>query len=194
MRFKDIIAESIDVEPGIKRPDGVISWPEHASRREMSPCECCDGNGRDVQWEYHPRRKTEPDFVEPCECCDGKGKRLKWVYDYPRMNLSNYHVEAVIAPLLGVEFDYTQFFPPETLPDLRRRLIRIKNGDPDAFSQPPSDEQAVVVDRSGDVPKIGRGARMIGSGVSEHQILMIVDRLLEIIDWAQRNNCGLRWA
>lgn len=184
------------MEPGVKsvrNGEIYVSWPEFAARRLMKPCTYCEGTGRDIQWETHPHRKTDPNFIDPCEMCDGKGESLQWETDFPSMNVSNYNMQSVIAPMLGLEFDYTGFVEHKDLPLLRRRLIRVMNGDED-FGREPSEDQKTYVDKSGDIPEIKRGALMIDFGVSAQQIERFVSRLIAIIDWAQKNNCGVRWA
>lgn len=183
MLIKQILAESIDVEPGVMEIDAqgqkTISWPREFSRREMVKCKYCEGG-------------TDSDGYK-CDFCHGKGETLSWVYDFPTMNVSNMTMGEVLAPMLGLEFDHVGFVPHEQLPNLRRTLIRIKNGGEAGFTRDPSVEQNTIVDRSGDIPTIRRGATMIDFGVSPQMIQHYADRLLTIIDWAQKNNCGLRW-
>lgn len=183
---ESVLLESIDVEPGVRTVDDegrtLISWPEFASRRVPQTCWYCEGSG---SW--------GPDGG--CSVCQGTGKVQGWEFDFPVLNVSNYNMEEVIAPLLGVEFDHAGFVEAEKLPELRRRLIRLKNGDPSEFAQDASDERGPArIDRSGDVPRITTGARMIYPGFSPERVGDTIDRLLAIIDWAQKNGTGLRWS
>ncbi len=196
--FTGILNESVDFHPSVKtiEPNGqvVIGWPDSCVKKVKEPCFMCD---------YHHEHHPDSPAINPhCTDCGGTGFFTKTEYDLPEMNVSNRNA-GVIASMLGFDHpeDYSHgWIPPENLPDARRKLIRILNDENEAFGHTiePSEtsSKTTYVDRSGDVPEIKTqgGARMIDAGVSRSQIHSYATRLLELIDWAQKNNCGISWA
>lgn len=213
-KFIDIITgkqnlnEGVDLYPSVEtvqNHDGeerrVFSYPPNMSRQEMVDCEYCEGTGHDYHYEPHPTKGTQkvihPDNG-PCAPCaapwgDGKGKVKKWVYDFPMMRVSHMNID-LLCSMLGKEYDDSGSISKEQIPEVKRRLIAIINGKGD-YTKPATDEGGKTrVDRSGDIPRITTGARMIGGGVSSEQILHSAKRMLEILDWAQTHGCGVSWA
>jgi hypothetical protein len=190
------LCESIDIHPGVKNDrDGeiYIDYPPDSVKKVKRECSYCEGTGRDIQWEVHPRRRREPDYIEPCEMCDGTGTRVETDYIFPNLNVSNMTM-STICDLLGIDGDQTGWIEKQDIPAFRRRLISIKNGDLSPYTEEPSEERSVHVDRSGPIPRISSGATMIGGGRDEARIMMFVDRLLMIFEWAQKHDCGVSWA
>jgi hypothetical protein len=201
--------EGVDFYPSVKRiEDGrtIIDYPEGTTRRELVPCKYCEGTGYDYTYEHDPRHPDANehgnhkvlDPTQPCEPCsppwgDGKGKTWEWIYDFPSMRVTYMHIR-LLTDLLGMEFGDSGWIEPEDLPGVKRRLMMVINRDGDSYAIPATDERKVSVDRSGDVPAIKAGPRMIGAGVSGDSVRDGAQQLLKIVDWAQKHNCGVSWA
>lgn len=183
---ESLLTESVDFHPAVKREEEgrtIIDYPEGSLTRGEHPCQFCDGTGKD---EY------EPEYG--CTFCEGKGTTLRTVASCPEMNVSNRNA-AIVASLMGMEDEEgSGWIEPGLLPNIRRRLIKLKNGDIDAFTMDTTVSQSTHVDHSGEVPRIARGPKMFDMGVPPEQIDHYIDQLLVIIDWAQKNGCGVSWA
>lgn len=150
-----------------------IGWPDEFVRRVKIVCRDCEGKG--------------------CVYCQGSGKETETIYDFPEFS-AGYAAIRVAAELMGLPSEESYWVAHEDLPEVRRRLIRVKNGDLSDFAQEATVERERRVDRSGGIPRITSGPTMIGFGMSESQIGVLIDRLLGIIDWAQKHDCGISWA
>jgi hypothetical protein len=211
---KQALNEGVDFYPSQKKvenwdgkPTTVFSYPEGMSRQEMVDCEYCDGSGLDYEYQDDPdapswapgKRKKVLVPGTKCDPCsppwgDGNGKKKEWVYDFPKMRIPYMGIK-LLTDVLGVEYDDSGSFEPEQLPELKRRLMQIINKDAAHYAVDATDEQgAARVDHSGDVPRITRGPRMIGPGVSADAVASGAAEMLKIVDWAQKNGCGVSWA
>ena len=173
-----------------KGKDGgvLIGGPAEFERQVKEPCKGCNGTARDA-W------AAENNIDQACDDCDD-GYWKVWKYDYPSMRFGVMQM-AIMRDLLGFDGDgegWTGWIPPEDVPVYMRRMIALKNGETQQFTQAPTDTQSTFVDKSGDIPEIKRGAHMIGGGASEEQIKQVIDRMMEIFMWAKKHNCGVSWA
>jgi hypothetical protein len=185
MRYQQLV-ESISFMPGIKQQDH-ISWPKHATKKVQEPCEFCDGTG------IVPADQTGLDNHR-CPHCNGQGYHTNTEYLFPDFTVSNRNA-AVVCEIMGKEPDYTGWVDAQELPSIRRRLVRIINGDTTAFEIAPSTSGGEVqVDQTGEIPRITRGATIYDLGVSHAQIINYAHYLLQVIQWAQENHCGIYWA
>jgi len=169
------------------REDGTRVFSDPSSRQEEQNCPFCESG-----------KQTYGDDTYDCEYCKGSGKTMEWVSDSPEMQVSNANGMAIQRDILGLEKpDYGGSIPPEKLPELRKKLFRMVNIDKDRESmhQAPTDQQGKVsVSHQGNVATIRRGARMISPGRSDDQVLSYAQRLLELVDYAIKNNLYVAWA
>jgi hypothetical protein len=153
-------------------------------RRQMQTCSYCDGSGRNPYFND-----------EQCDICYGKGKREEWVSDAPELNVSNSNAFAIFD-MLGMEGDYSGIWKNEQLPMIMKKLIRLKNGDPDQHTQDPSTERGKMrksVDPDTGMTSIGRGPTMHDMGRSRSQVEHYVDSLMAMIQYAQKHNAAIGW-
>lgn len=182
------LQESVDFHPAVLSiRDGhkYVEYPEGTLGKEEANCEACDGTGE----EYDERDNKS----YPCQYCDGKKTYTKSVASCPELNVANRNA-TVILDMLGIEADYAGWIDPKDIPDLRRRLIKLKNGGSDQHTIAPSTSKSIRADTSGEIARITSGPTMIDSGVPQEQIDLYVDKILEIMDWAQKNGTGVSWA
>jgi hypothetical protein len=176
------LTESVDFGPREKiDKDGEVwvQYPDEHCREETVDCPYCEG-GKDH-------------FDDECGYCHGKGEVEKWQYDMPEMRVSYMHTD-LLTDVLGREFDHVGYIPPEELPELRRRLIRIINGDGDEFARPDTEQGGeTFVDSDGDIPQIRKTAKVYGQGIPGPQVVAGAQRMLDIIDWAQKKGFGVGW-
>lgn len=154
-------------------------------QEKMEECGVCHGTGKD------PYAKEHGHDVD-CDMCMGKGKTKEYHTEYGELNVSNANALAILD-MLGLEEDYVGNIPTNKLPDIRRRLIKLKNKGVDDYTSDTTDERHTRVVKQGDMHKIEPGPRMINVGRSEEQVMRYVDRLLAIIDFAQKNDATVVW-
>ena len=131
-----------------------------------------------------------------CGFCKGKGDYQDRVSDAPEMNLSNSNAQAVMSAL-GYEPDYGYSIKPEEIPAVKRRIMQLMNqdGELDQHTRDPEDSQkdfGIVRDKD---PETGldrishkKGPRMIGGGIDTDYLRGKFQRMLTILDYAQKNN------
>lgn len=123
---------------------------------------------------------------------DGR-KRVHWPDDSPQMNIALGNAGDVLN-YLELPLEEHGYIPPEELPDLRRKLVKLLN-DPSVLTK--DTEQSggeTTVDRSGDIPRITKTATMYDIGRDEQQIIHYAERMLEIIKWSMERGYGVSWA
>ncbi len=178
--------ESVDIHPSVKRiEDGetYIDWPENSTTRKRGNEDC---------WRCEQDEKIDPN----CNVCQGTGKEMETTYNFPMLNVANGVIDTIID-ILGVgETDpYSGHIENKDLPIVMRTLIRLKNGDMNkhAYGDQVSAGETRV-DHSGGMPRITTGPTMINHGRDVDQITRYVDRLIEIVKWAQEHDCDVSWA
>lgn len=188
MRVREILNESItfhaatyEEHPKFGR---IISY--HNMRKKKVECWVCDGSGKDPY---------DPGY--PCEMCHGDGNLEEWISDGPELNVSNSNAQAIIEQIFGMPYDDAGMVEPKDLPQLKRRLIRMKNieGERAGLEQAPKTsggQMAHYVDDEG-VSRIGRSGQITHMGRSAEQVMRYVDELLRMIDYAQQNNIFISW-
>lgn len=175
--------ESVSFHPAVLTiADGTkyIDYPEGTVGQREIDCQECEATG---VW---PSGKQ-------CFYCRGSGKEKETVYNLPELNVSNANARRILT-MLGFEDDSTGWIPSERLPELRRTLIRLKNTDRSGHAIEPSKEQKTRMDTSGDIPTITKGPTMYSGGFSDGYMLSTIERLLDMIDYAQKNGYGISWA
>jgi hypothetical protein len=172
-------SEMTDTEDGkmVGVPEKYVIWTDEE-------CPYCDGQGSFMQ---DGERVT-------CGGCNGQGVHKSYDWDVPQLNVANRNAE-VIAEILGTGEGDFGWIEPNDIPNVKRRLIRLMNGEVDHLVIDPSDERGPRrVDRSGDIPRITTGPQMIDFGLSEEQIRGYISRLMPILDFAQKQGLGVSWA
>lgn len=182
--------ESIDFIPSYRNKE--TGYQESPSEEVDGECSLCDGDGKDYN-----------DETQPCRQCEGKGKYKSRKYTVPTLNVSNDN-GYLILQMLGLhsrdEDNSIGTIPNKDLPEIRRKLIMLKNKDNErnSFTRDGSDTRSPktsYVDKSGDVPQIRTqgGGRVIDMGTSDSQINRYIDKLLEIISIAQEKGFDVSW-
>lgn len=188
MRARDFITEGMTFSPGILKDyvnqDGtkgeiITSEPWWVKRDEE--CFVCDGTGK--------RDSRE------CDYCKGAGVKNRIVSTAPELDVSNANGYAIMD-MLGVEPDDLGIIYNKDLADVMRRLILLKNKGAEEYTKAPSTSQGpmrATKDDSG-MTRIGRGATMHDFGRSQSQVERYIDKLIEIVRFAQKNNAHVSWA
>jgi hypothetical protein len=167
-------------------PNGLVSGAEFETKGEEE-CWTCDGKGYE---EYNGKQYT-------CGHCNGTKKLEKWITPYEELNISNSNAAALLDVLGIPQGDDGTIGQVEykDLPTLRRKLIKLKNGDMSELTTPPQTDHGQMrksKDENG-LTQIGRGPTIHHGGRDLQQVQRYVDRLLHIIDFAQKNNAMLIW-
>ncbi len=188
MKLRDILHEGMEFSACElqTREDGTQVYSPHGQREVERECAICDGSGK------HPNGDT-------CVPCRGTGKFKDYECDGPEMQVSNSNGFAIQRDVLGVEDpDYVGSIPTEQLPALRRKLIKMINVDKDRESmhKRTTDSQGEMrrTGTNDNVTSIGRGARMVDIGRSDSQVLSYAKRLLDLVDYAMKNDLHVTWA
>lgn len=189
MRINDLLLESMTFEPIVEKDyDGRKVWSgEDWWTKQMEPCFACDGTGIE----------TYDDKEYPCMRCDGTGEREEHGSSSPQLHVSNSN-GMEIQRILGItDPDYSGTILHQDIPKFIRRLIKLKNQNSSQYTQATSDTRGPMgkthTDDQG-VTHIGhRGPRMIDVGRSQSDVDYYIDRLLEILKFAQENNASVGW-
>ena len=189
MKIADILNEGMEFGACKleTREDGTRMFSDPTSRQEEQDCDFCDGTGED-SGDYYPDGK--------CGFCKGSGKVMNWVSDSPEMQVSNSNGYAIQRDILNVEPDYAGSVMNDQLPALRKKLLRMVNQESHRSSmhKTPSQSQKQWTSQEDNVTTIHRGAQMHDMGRSDEQVLTYTKRLLDIVDYAMKNDCHLTWA
>lgn len=190
------VAEFIQDDPDF--PKGLFTGAKWW-RKEMKKCDFCeDGKEHYRAWtdadgKHHPAKTVD------CDYCHGKGEHLEHVSDSPELNVSNDNAIALLN-FLGVTpggpDGTVGHIEPKDLPALRRKLIKMKNGGADGLEKPDEIDGGQMIktrDEHGN-PMLKKTARSYEMGRTSDQVMHYIDRLLQIIDFAQKNNAYVTWA
>jgi hypothetical protein len=197
MRFTEILAESITFSVArLEDRDGRQWYINPFERKVMEPCWVCDGTGLETHREYtDDDGRVIPETKFECGMCKGEKKIESWKSDADELNVANGN-GLEIQRMLGLDPDYSGAIKKEDFPQMRRRLIRIKNGDMSPHIEEPTKtvgKMRASTDDTGQT-SIGRGATMYDAGRSHSQVERYIDRLLSMMDFAQKNDCDLVWS
>lgn len=173
-------------------------WSDPFSKEEEVDCVACDGSGKEGHREYiHPDTGEKVPAKEwDCRFCGGSGKSKDWRTTAPEFNVANANARSIMD-MLGIESeDLHGILEPKDLPDIRRRLIRLKNQDLSRHTVDPSKVQGKMhhyKDEQG-MDRIGRqGPTIYDMGRSKEQVEHYIDSLLSLIDFAQKNDAAVTW-
>jgi hypothetical protein len=161
-------------------------------------------------WDYTPFEKQEEidcrdceDATKPhpsCWFCKGSGKEKIWQNIGPTMNVANHTVDTILTDLglthLTGDEGTVGVWEPKQLPEIRRKLVKLKNSDLSKHVEEPSDTRGPMrhyKDEDGQ-DRIGHGARLIHQGHSLERINSYIDRLLDVIDFAQKHDAAVAWS
>lgn len=188
MKLNEVLSEGIEFHAATveEHPEYGTRISPHGFRKQEAECWVCDGSGKD---------KHDPKY--DCGMCRGTGKIEEEVSDGPQLRVSNDNAHAIVTDVLGQEFDYVGMIGKKELPNLRRKLIKMKNMESERASvrSDPSDERGPMrrTGGEGNVARIGSGPRMIGPGRTDQRVLQYVDRLLDIVEYAMHHGIVLSW-
>lgn len=187
MKLRDVLYEGMEFSACElqTREDGTKVYSQPGLRAVEKECPVCEGSG-----------KSRTGGV--CAPCQGTGKSTDHECDGPEMQVSNSNGMAIQRDILGVEADYAGSIPTEQLPALRRKLIKMINVDKERESmhKQTTDSQGEMrrTGTNDNVTSIGRGARMVDIGRSDEQVLGYAKRMLDIVDYAMKNDLHVTWA
>lgn len=194
MRWGEIIGGNTLLEGATIYPSQVFKagtedeyhgWPSDLVTKKEIPCADCEGSGKDP---YHTGRA--------CVYCSGKGTEMEEVWNFPNLEVSYDNLRA-ITDMLGLEDDgdSSGMIQNKDIPDMKRRLIMLKNKGSDHLTKEPSVQQNRIVgkDEHGNT-KIGMGAKMHDMGRNQAQVDRYIDKMMEILDFAQKNGLNVTWA
>lgn len=185
MKIQEIISESVTFSPSIlKKSKHGEYWTDEDFRKEVEKtCWVCDGTGQEDQY--------------TCRYCKGSGKIKEWEFEDPNLELNVSNSNAMyILRTLGLEPDYSGIIPNNKLPELLRKLIKLKNDEISKYTIDPSTERrkpTTSTDSSG-VTHISHGPRIYHGGVSENQVTRYLDRLISMAKFAQKHGASISWA
>lgn len=177
------VAKLIKDDP--KYPKGIFSSAEFEKEGEEE-CWTCDGTGHE---EYGGKKYK-------CGHCNGTTKLKTWERPFDELNVSNGNA-ADILEVIGLDReDYSGgHIDHADLPAFRRKIIKLMNTD-HGLEKPGEVEHGKMRktrDEHGNA-MIGRGPTIIHGGRTSEQVGRYFDKLLKLIDFAQKNNAALVWA
>jgi hypothetical protein len=191
MRAKEFIVEGMTFSPAIEqeyiddsgeRRKLMTGEPWWAKSDEQ--CWVCNGTGKDPY--------TDGDI--DCGYCHGKKTYTKHGSTAPELNVSNVNGWE-IQKMLGLDPDYAGTIYNKDLPNVMRKLIRLKNQGVEQHTQAPSVEQGKATHWKDDrgISHIIAGPKMHDAGRSNEQVMRYVDKLIELVQFAQKNNAHISW-
>jgi len=196
MRFKEILDESVTF--GVARledRDGKKYYVDPFVKKTEEPCFVCDGTGKETYGGYTDADgRVVPKSEHVCGMCKGKGTNEEWRSDADELNVSNGNAWG-IQEMLGLDPDYSGAIKKEQFPEIRRRLIKLKNTDITPHTQPinkTGGETKAYKDDQGQ-SRIGKTLTSYDMGRSHAQVERYIEKLLSLMDFAQKNDCDLVW-
>lgn len=184
------LTEGVTFRPAVKEIiDGetCIAFPPAGTTKVSEPCPGCEYGREHLGDNWNP---------EHCQDCLGAGEITDTVYNFPNLDVSYFQVSNV-ASMLGFDGDSDEhgWVEPSELPMVMRRLIALKNGDSSHHTSDNSFTPSQrIVDKSGEITQIRSTPAIYSGGRSQETINRYIDRLIEIVRWAQEHNCGISWA
>lgn len=191
MRWGEIIGGNVLLEGATIYPSRIYNsgtdnehhgWPSELVSKNEIACQDCDGTGEDRD--------------QPCVYCQGTGKETEEQWDFPSLDVSYQNLRAIEAMLdLPDTGDSSGMIRNEDIPAMKRKLIMLKNmGSEDLVRDPSQSQQRVVGQDEHGNTSIGMGAKMYDMGLSQGQIDRYAESLMDILDFAQKNNMNVTWA
>jgi len=162
--------------------DGEIYNSAKFQKEVDAECWVCDGKG-----------KSKHGHEYECDYCNGTGKIKEFVTPFKELNVSNANARLILNMLEIDNDELIGGIKHEELPELKRKLIKLKNINTRKYTRDTvTDKGSVRVskDEHG-LSKISRGPTMIDVGVGQEQITHYIDTLLDLVDFAQKNNAAI---
>lgn len=136
-----------------------------------------------------------------CGFCKGKGTYEENVSDAPEMNLSNVNAQNLMSAL-GYEPNSGYTIKPEDVPTIKRRIVQLTNTDDldDFTMKGGASQKDFGMVRSKDpesgLDKIERkkGPTMIGPEIDIDYLTDKFERMIPILDYAQKHNQEIHFA
>ena len=130
----------------------------------------------------------------PCGYCHGKGTHPEEVSDAPEMNLSNSNMQNIMSAL-GYEVNSGYTIKHEEIPAIKQRILQLMNTDElDDYTKQGGEEQkdfgmVRTKDPETGIDKIERkkGPTMITPDIDIHYLVSKLDRIMKILDYAQKH-------
>ena len=193
MRAREIITEGMTFEPTVKQTytddHGNIKTMftgEPWWSKQMNNCRGCDGAGQQV-YDNKPYK---------CHWCEGTGKNEETVSSAPSISVSN-STGMMLQEIMGIQSPgYGGVIDNQGLAAVARRLIKLKNTGVEDWVRDPEISRGAMrrIGSEGNVSRIGTGPTMVDFGMSQEVLEEYIDRLLELIHFAQKNNAQISWA
>jgi len=183
MRAKEFLREGVSFSPVTKSEQGYWSGEQFGQMKDVE-CWLCHGTGQDTH--YHD---------DICPICKGNKTTHEFVSNAPELNVSNGNAGAILD-MLGLEFDYSGLILHEKLPELMRKLIRLKNDEVSKYAEPARTDHGSmrkITDPETGLSGIGRGATIHHGGRSNQQVTNYIDKLIQIVQFAQKHNASVSW-
>lgn len=187
MKIKDLLIESITFSPMRLKKDSHGEYWSSADfeKEEMRTCFVCDGTGK----EKYGDKSYE------CEYCHGLGKTKEIASTAPELNVSNSN-GMIIQQMLGIDPDYSGIIRHEQLPDVMRKLIKLKNQEVSQYTQEPSKSQGEMgswKDEQGQAHIGRKGPTIYDFGRSREQVENYIDHLIKLVKFAQEHDASIGW-
>ena len=148
-------------------------------------CEACSGAGKITD------RNNKP---TSCPYCLGTGIDTDTVSTAPELQVSNANGYA-IQEMLGLDPYYSGMIDNKDLPEVMRKLLRLKNKGSAEYTVEPSTSRGparATKDEQG-MSRISTGPTVHDYGRSQEQVDRYVDRLIELVKFAQANDAHINW-
>jgi hypothetical protein len=148
-------------------------------------CEACSGAGKITDRNNNPTS---------CPYCLGTGIDTDTVSTAPELQVSNANGYA-IQEMLGLDPYYSGMIDNKDLPEVMRKLLRLKNKGSAEYTVEPSTSRGparATKDEQG-MSRISTGPTVHDYGRSQEQVDRYVDRLIELVKFAQANDAHINW-
>ncbi len=191
MKSTEFITEGMTFSPSIAKKyidhsgvEGTLLTSEPWNIKQEEKCWYCDGTGEE---KYN-------DNVYPCDRCGGKGVTLEVRSSAPELEVSNSNGYA-IQEMLGLQPDYSGTIYHKDLPMIMRKLILLKNkGSKDHIVAPSTSKGPMRTGTSQQgITQISPGPTMHDLGRSQSQVDRYIEKMIELVQFAQKNNAHISW-
>ncbi len=161
---------------------------------------------RKSMWTRKARIKKKAELIQqletiPCRYCKGKGTTEEHVSAAPEMNLSNTNAHNLMLAL-GYEVNSGYTIKPEDVPAIKRRIMQLQNSDEleDYTMKGGVSQKDFGMVRDKD-PETGldrishkKGPTMIGPNIDVAYLNDKFQRMMPILDYAQKHNQEIHFA
>jgi predicted RNA-binding Zn-ribbon protein involved in translation (DUF1610 family) len=175
------------------QPNGEKWVRDPFARTVTTNCDVCHGSGVEIYSDHGHEASY------PCPYCDGKKTITRSITDAPDIDVSMGNA-STIFDMLGVKtdaYEHVGIISHKDLPEVMRRLIRTKNGNTNHYTNADyEDPRKMIKTKNADgMDQIGyNGPRMVHFGRTQSKIDGYLERLIKLVQFAQKNNCDIRWS